>query len=116
MIRRPPRSTLFPYTTLFRSPGEGARKVERERRREQQRDAEGHQQAPGDPVAAQRQALADVIGLDHALVDAEHEDQSDLDDEREAEEEREAAHAGVAAAFLEGLIVEPVDRDAEEKK
>src|SRR2546430_13705835 len=24
MIRRPPRSTLFPYTTLFRSPHEGA--------------------------------------------------------------------------------------------
>src|SRR5438105_11377605 len=23
MIRRPPRSTLFPYTTLFRSKGEG---------------------------------------------------------------------------------------------
>src|SRR2546428_7377218 len=23
MIRRPPRSTLFPYTTLFRSPPEG---------------------------------------------------------------------------------------------
>src|SRR3712207_8568413 len=23
MIRRPPRSTLFPYTTLFRSPHEG---------------------------------------------------------------------------------------------
>src|SRR3712207_7867106 len=23
MIRRPPRSTLFPYTTLFRSSGEG---------------------------------------------------------------------------------------------
>src|SRR2546425_4715437 len=22
MIRRPPRSTLFPYTTLFRSPGD----------------------------------------------------------------------------------------------
>src|SRR2546430_9793574 len=30
MIRRPPRSTLFPYTTLFRSirlPGETARKL-----------------------------------------------------------------------------------------
>src|SRR3989454_2562959 len=26
MIRRPPRSTLFPYTTLFRSLGELARK------------------------------------------------------------------------------------------
>src|SRR3712207_6861425 len=25
MIRRPPRSTLFPYTTLFRSVGEGQR-------------------------------------------------------------------------------------------
>src|SRR3712207_8893494 len=25
MIRRPPRSTLFPYTTLFRSPGEHQR-------------------------------------------------------------------------------------------
>src|SRR2546422_5828135 len=25
MIRRPPRSTLFPYTTLFRSDGGGAR-------------------------------------------------------------------------------------------
>src|SRR2546422_4766691 len=24
MIRRPPRSTLFPYTTLFRSPEQGA--------------------------------------------------------------------------------------------
>src|SRR5438552_13828205 len=29
MIRRPPRSTLFPYTTLFRSPrGEGARPLD----------------------------------------------------------------------------------------
>src|SRR5256885_5083663 len=25
MIRRPPRSTLFPYTTLFRSPGQTIR-------------------------------------------------------------------------------------------
>src|SRR2546429_6709441 len=30
MIRRPPRSTLFPYTTLFRS-GEGARRTIRGR-------------------------------------------------------------------------------------
>src|SRR3989442_4523329 len=31
MIRRPPRSTLFPYTTLFRSvhPGQGAALVDR---------------------------------------------------------------------------------------
>src|SRR3989454_2665100 len=30
MIRRPPRSTLFPYTTLFRSHGEGRRGPEHE--------------------------------------------------------------------------------------
>src|SRR5437016_8915558 len=27
MIRRPPRSTLFPYTTLFRSPGRCGRRA-----------------------------------------------------------------------------------------
>src|SRR5438552_14070011 len=29
MIRRPPRSTLFPYTTLFRSPGDPAARTAR---------------------------------------------------------------------------------------
>src|SRR3712207_7103868 len=29
MIRRPPRSTLFPYTTLFRSRGRGVRRSQR---------------------------------------------------------------------------------------
>src|SRR5260221_8194871 len=31
MIRRPPRSTLFPYTTLFRSQHGGLRAIERPR-------------------------------------------------------------------------------------
>src|SRR3712207_8363209 len=31
MIRRPPRSTLFPYTTLFRSRGEGVNREEKAR-------------------------------------------------------------------------------------
>src|SRR2546425_2042487 len=34
MIRRPPRSTLFPYTTLFRSPRRTQRLGDRQRRRE----------------------------------------------------------------------------------
>src|SRR3712207_7126915 len=39
MIRRPPRSTLFPYTTLFRSIGAGLiRLVGEDRDREAQRD------------------------------------------------------------------------------
>src|SRR6266536_4339852 len=32
MIRRPPRSTLFPYTTLFRPRGEGGGRTSRIRR------------------------------------------------------------------------------------
>src|SRR3712207_8702113 len=43
MIRRPPRSTLFPYTTLFRS--------DRERRRD---DVRVPARAPGRPVAEGR--------------------------------------------------------------
>src|SRR5258708_11194392 len=31
MIRRPPRSTLFPYTTLFRSPSETCRGAQKPR-------------------------------------------------------------------------------------
>src|SRR2546422_5466116 len=34
MIRRPPRSTLFPYTTLFRSEGEAGKALGAERLRE----------------------------------------------------------------------------------
>src|SRR5258707_5955932 len=39
MIRRPPRSTLFPYTTLFRSAGDHRRR--RDRRRGDSREAQG---------------------------------------------------------------------------
>src|SRR2546426_5216720 len=40
MIRRPPRSTLFPYTTLFRSQEPHARLAERERAADRRGD--GH--------------------------------------------------------------------------
>src|SRR2546426_7845828 len=44
MIRRPPRSTLFPYTTLFRSDGggvaDGDRRVRHEAEKPQQRAAQ----------------------------------------------------------------------------
>src|SRR2546427_9286483 len=33
MIRRPPRSTLFPYTTLFRSPNGAVLEIRRDARR-----------------------------------------------------------------------------------
>src|SRR2546425_5213913 len=50
MIRRPPRSTLFPYTTLFRSPVRRARRPAQGRDRVQaQADGSGRQ--PADPLA-----------------------------------------------------------------
>src|SRR5256885_7065183 len=54
MIRRPPRSTLFPYTTLFRSQdltGEGfaAGKLRHQRRR--QTPGGHHTERRGEPVA-----------------------------------------------------------------
>src|SRR3712207_7394548 len=70
MIRRPPRSTLFPYTTLFRSVGgeshpleQGAGHDRRGRPREQQegqeedevdvvRDVRAEDVAPGDAALA----------------------------------------------------------------
>src|SRR3712207_8057642 len=73
MIRRPPRSTLFPYTTLFRSDGvlvaEDARGVARGRAREH---------------LAERDDLRDALGAvllrdvaDHALAAAHAEVRSE---------------------------------------
>src|SRR3712207_8238725 len=57
MIRRPPRSTLFPYTTLFRSTrrGRAARGPARPRRR----DVRGQRRRPG---GARAPALDDASG------------------------------------------------------
>src|SRR2546426_4658026 len=41
MIRRPPRSTLFPYTTLFRSPAVGRADARARRTRPRGRTARG---------------------------------------------------------------------------
>src|SRR3712207_7603406 len=60
MIRRPPRSTLFPYTTLFRSGSVGEDPVERV-------------QEPGDRALPRRveHAKVDDVGVGRdALVDA----------------------------------------------
>src|SRR2546425_7135938 len=51
MIRRPPRSTLFPYTTLFRSPSEEGR-----RRSHRQHPREHRLSADPEPRALRRHA------------------------------------------------------------
>src|SRR6266581_5576345 len=56
MIRRPPRSTLFPYTTLFRSRGaEGPRRLLPGVRRHQ-RAGGGHPAAPQGPAPQDRKS------------------------------------------------------------
>src|SRR2546422_1975700 len=70
MIRRPPRSTLFPYTTLFRSErGQGGGRVVRARAAAT--DAGGHQDRAGQHGAGLEEALA--RGADVALLDAVEE-------------------------------------------
>src|SRR3712207_7252903 len=67
MIRRPPRSTLFPYTTLFRSAREEerqqrrARDDERDHRRGDRRVLEQLQH--GDPAEPQAGAQRDHVRL-----------------------------------------------------
>src|SRR3712207_7783705 len=55
MIRRPPRSTLFPYTTLFRSAGGGQRLC--------------HRGDPGDRVERHRRVGAEHPLAERALVE-----------------------------------------------
>src|SRR2546426_7245498 len=52
MIRRPPRSTLFPYTTLFRSA----------RRRRGRRQAGAPERQPGRDLAGAGRAAAGLLG------------------------------------------------------
>src|SRR2546430_10259326 len=52
MIRRPPRSTLFPYTTLFRSPPRRLGRVPPRRRRALD---SGDQRRPADLLPRRRQ-------------------------------------------------------------
>src|SRR3712207_8780423 len=57
MIRRPPRSTLFPYTTLFRSAGAGAARSGNGRARSGEgRAREERRRADRDAAAARARA------------------------------------------------------------
>src|SRR5215204_7568379 len=76
MIRRPPRSTLFPYTTLFRSPPRSDHLVEQRRERLHERlgcRRDHHRAVPGgavvpDPADSGRRDLLEHE-LGHDLLD-----------------------------------------------
>src|SRR3712207_7074574 len=65
MIRRPPRSTLFPYTTLFRSLEDRARPVvDRDLRDLPARLAAGRPREPADLPAARALRVHLALGAD----------------------------------------------------
>src|SRR5438132_9956472 len=62
MIRRPPRSTLFPYTTLFRSSAVGTRALgthEHPRR---------HHREEADPVEIERDRKSTRLNSSHTVI------------------------------------------------
>src|SRR3712207_7467482 len=68
MIRRPPRSTLFPYTTLFRSEAGAGSLLRRRAHQRDQPDAVGELHAADFLAAAgQRvaEAVVDLVRADH---------------------------------------------------
>src|SRR3712207_9370672 len=66
MIRRPPRSTLFPYTTLFRSVGYGPARVGNKTADLGEEDDPGRVRHPADEDVA----LSDLVGLLYGGNDA----------------------------------------------
>src|SRR3712207_9077601 len=76
MIRRPPRSTLFPYTTLFRSvavPGVGdpLRPVDPEGREEEPLGAVGRHDL--DPLPGERTIVEEVVAARPAVPAMRHD-------------------------------------------
>src|SRR3712207_7926737 len=68
MIRRPPRSTLFPYTTLFRSSRRGARREGDPRADVHRQDGVRRRAAPAPPADPRPLAPARVAPAHGARV------------------------------------------------
>src|SRR3712207_7575758 len=86
MIRRPPRSTLFPYTTLFRSPAQEALLVGVEDRHE--RDL------------GQVQALAQQVDADEDVVLPQAQVADDLDALDRKSTRLNSSHANISYAVF----------------
>src|SRR3989475_6074566 len=97
MIRRPPRSTLFPYTTLFRSQGD--------------REECGEQAGPVPGIADERHPGAVHVGKEEHLRSEEHtselQSQSNLVCRLLLEKKKKRLRAGRAGVCLP-LIATPL--------
>src|SRR2546422_2273517 len=84
MIRRPPRSTLFPYTTLFRSVGGSGRE-----------EAAEHVDRRG-----QGEALGDPLAVFHARVVAEEEEAALRLDRAESQRDRKSTRLNSSHRYI----------------
>src|SRR3712207_8743197 len=69
MIRRPPKSTLFPYATLFRSHRAAARQDEQHRETRARTVAQRRGGARGRRLAAAQQEVAHVVRIEKLAQD-----------------------------------------------
>src|SRR3712207_7422282 len=72
MIRRPPRSTLFPYTTLFRSLGRLGHDWARAGRENSAGSTRPRRGRIGDGTWPQPRTRPDAIGAPHSIRSEEH--------------------------------------------
>src|SRR3712207_7485546 len=71
MIRRPPRSTLFPYTTLFRSARDGRGRPHPRAGRGEREPAAPHRPAPARAGRGRPMSMGGKPGLTHVGEDGE---------------------------------------------
>src|SRR3712207_7741664 len=87
MIRRPPRSTLFPYTTLFRSVSEAERKL----------DDEHHHRDPRRPAEAEHRHRP---GKEEGGLDVEDDEQDGDEVEDRKSTRLNSSHANISYAVF----------------
>src|SRR2546430_9276997 len=90
MIRRPPRSTLFPYTTLFRSPDDDddLEDVEQRRRHENEQENPGLEDEDETEEGQDQDVTGEHVGeKSDAQRDQPHELAEDLQRDDEAQQE-----------------------------
>src|SRR3712207_8556704 len=98
MIRRPPRSTLFPYTTLFRSRGDGHRDEQHE-----PRDRSDHPRIAGDEaldLGGERDAVAERVARGDERRVREQQPEADRTDEDRKSTRLNSSHANISYAVF----------------
>src|SRR5688572_30876321 len=78
MIRRTPRSTLFPYTTLFRSEGGEEEQYEEEEQQEEEEEEAPPPEEKKQPAGRMPASLASALAKNKRKVDRSEEHTSEL--------------------------------------